>query len=287
MYSRITAFLTIIRPVNSVMMGLGVVLSEIIAFQGVPSFSALFFGFLSAFCLTAASMVLNDYFDFNVDLVNAPWRPLPSGLIKKSEAIIFFAFLAALGVFSSLIINVECFLLACLATLVSSFYNARGKKYGLLGNFMVSFCVALPFLFGSMAIKSYGSLLLQILSLAAFLSNTGREVMKGIIDVEGDRVRGVKTVVMVYGSRIAGVMVFLFFVGAVIVGFLPISLGIVSWLYLPLYAASCVGFMFDSFLLVRDPSPSKAKAIKSHVLIYMLLAMLAAFLGVFPKIMAW
>ncbi|MCS7364489.1 MAG: UbiA family prenyltransferase [archaeon GB-1867-035] len=287
MSSRFLAFLTIIRPVNSVMMGLGVVLSEIIAFQGIPSFNVLFFGFLTAFCLTASSMVLNDYFDFDVDLVNAPWRPLPSGLIKKDEATLYFAFLTFLGVASSLTINVECFLLACLATFISSFYNARGKKYGLLGNFMVSFCVALPFLFGSIAIKSYGSLLLQIFSLAAFLSNTGREVMKGIVDVEGDKVRGVRTVAMVYGNRVASIIAFLFFMGAIVVGFLPILFRIVSWLYLPFYIMSCIGFVLDSLFLMKDPSPGKAKTIKSRILIYMLLAMLAAFLGGFLKVTVW
>lgn len=287
MSSRFIAFLTIIRPVNSLMMGLGVVLSEIIAFQGVPSLHVMFFGFLTAFCLTAASMVLNDYFDFEVDLINAPWRPLPSGLIKKNEAVFYFVLLAFLGVFSSLLISFECFLLAFLATFISSLYNARGKRYGLIGNFMVSFCVALPFLFGSMAIRSHGSLLLQIFSLAAFLSNTGREVMKGIVDVKGDEVRGVKTVAMIFGGRFASIVSFIFFVGAVIVGFLPILLGIVSWMYYPFYFMSCIGFIFDSITLIRDPSPAKAKTIKNRVLIYMLLAMIAAFMGGFPKIVAW
>lgn len=279
MPSRILAFLRIIRPVNSLMMGLGVVLSEIIALQGVPDFKVVFLGFLTAFLLTASSMVLNDYFDFEVDLVNAPWRPLPSGLVRRDEALIYFALLTFIGVFSSILISIECFLLACLATFISSLYNAWGKKYGLIGNFMVSFCVALPFLFGSIAIRSYGSLLLQIFSLAAFLSNTGREVVKGIIDVEGDKVRGVKTVAMIYGERIASMVAFAFILGAIFIGALPLLIGIISWLYLPFYLLSCIGFLFDSTLLILDPSPIKAKAIKSRILIYMLLAMLAAVIG--------
>ncbi|RLE51548.1 MAG: hypothetical protein DRJ20_01965 [Candidatus Methanomethylicota archaeon] len=281
MAERAVAFLRIIRPVNCIMMGVAVILSELVALQGVPSFHVLALGFLTAFALTAASMVINDYFDFQVDLVNAPWRPLPSGLIRRSEAVIYALFFAVVGVAASFMVNFECFTLAVASLLISTLYNAEAKKYGLIGNFMVSFCVALPFLYGSIAVKSSGSLLLQILSVAAFLANTGREVTKGIVDVEGDKVRGIRTVAISRGKSFAGKLAFIFYLSAVAVGFLPILLGLVWWIYLPLFALSCIGFVLDSVKLVRSPTESTAMAVKKRVLLHMFLAMLATFLGGF------
>ncbi|MCS7386482.1 MAG: UbiA family prenyltransferase [archaeon GB-1867-005] len=286
MASRLAAFLRIIRPVNCVMMGIAVVLSELVALQGFPDIYTLILGFVTAFALTAASMVVNDYFDFQVDLVNAPWRPLPSGLIRRNEAILYAVFFAIVGVVASFQLNFECLVLAVASLIISTIYNAEGKKFGLLGNFMVSFCVALPFLYGSFAVKSGGSLLLQILSLAAFLANTGREVTKGIIDVEGDRVRGVKTIAISRGKQFAGKLSSLFYLSAVAIGFAPILLGLVWWIYLPFFALSAAGFLIDSLRLARSPTELTARAVKKRILLYMLLAMVATFLGGFKGLIS-
>ena len=34
-------------------------------------------------------MIFNDYFDLEVDRINAPQRPLPAGLLSQNEAIAF------------------------------------------------------------------------------------------------------------------------------------------------------------------------------------------------------
>ena len=50
-------------------------------------------------------MILNDYFDIEVDKVNAPNRPLPSGLISSGTAIVFTIIISLLGVLVSFFIN--------------------------------------------------------------------------------------------------------------------------------------------------------------------------------------
>ncbi|RLE50202.1 MAG: hypothetical protein DRJ21_01865 [Candidatus Methanomethylicota archaeon] len=275
----IKGLMKLIRPINCLMMGFAVIISMIIASQGFPQINILILGFLTAFSLTAASMAINDYFDYDIDLINAPWRPLPSGLVSKTQAIICTLLFSIVGIISSLLINLECFILALIAIIVSVLYSFKGKKYGLLGNFMVSFCVALPFLYGSLAVKARGSFLLQIFSLAAFLANTGREVAKGMVDVNGDTVKGIKTIAILYGLRIASLLTLIFYLLAVIVGLFPIIFRIVSWPYLPLYILSSLGFLVDSIQLTINPTAENAKNVKRRTLIYMFLAMLAVFLG--------
>ncbi len=276
---KLIGFIKIIRPINCIMMGFAVVLSMIIAYKGLYNSIVMLLGFAAAFTLTAASMAINDYFDYYVDLINAPWRPLPSGAISRREAVVYALFLTLIGLISSFFINEYCFILALAAIIISFLYSYKGKIHGLIGNFMVSFCVSLPFLYGSFAVKSRSSLLLEIFSLAAFLANTGREIAKGIVDVEGDLNRGIKTVAIIYGSRAASLLTLFFYILAVAAGFLPIAMRLVSWIYIPLYLIASCGFILDSVLLISSPSAEKARGLKNRSLIYMLIAMLAVFIG--------
>jgi len=273
------AFISIIRPVNCFMMGFAVILSMCLAFNGFPPLNLIVYGFLSGFLLTASSMVINDLYDVKVDLINAPHRPLPKGLISRSGAAVYGFLLSLLGLFSSLQINFTCFLIALISFAVSFLYNAKFKVYGLMGNFMVSFCVAVPFIFGGFSVNSPSSLLLYIFSFAAFLANTGREVTKGIIDVEGDIVRNVMSVARKYGLDSAGRLASIFYIAAVAVGVVPIFLGLVSPLYFPFILLSAFGFIYDSILLVKSPTPNTALNVKKRILIYMFIVMLGVFIG--------
>ena len=74
-------FLTIIRPINSLMIGFAVIVGEVLALNSLPNLNLMILGFLTGFLISSSSMVFNDYFDLEVDRVNVPNRPLPSGRI--------------------------------------------------------------------------------------------------------------------------------------------------------------------------------------------------------------
>ncbi|MBO0889036.1 UbiA family prenyltransferase, partial [Candidatus Bathyarchaeota archaeon] len=67
-------------------MGLAVVVGETIALGIFPSLSEAVLGFLTASLLLAGTMVLNDIQDVQIDRVNSPDRPLPSGRVGIREA---------------------------------------------------------------------------------------------------------------------------------------------------------------------------------------------------------
>jgi geranylgeranylglycerol-phosphate geranylgeranyltransferase len=73
----------------------------------------------------------------------------------------------------------------------------------------------------------------------AFLSNTGREITKGIVDVKGDNAEGVKTLAVRLGEKNAAVAAVVFYIFAV-------ALTPVTW-FLRL-----VGIWFIPFVLVTD-----------------------------------
>ncbi|MCS7098638.1 MAG: UbiA family prenyltransferase, partial [Candidatus Methanomethyliaceae archaeon] len=74
-------YIVLIRPINSIMMGLAVIVGEIAVFNGIPRAFEIIFGFLVGFFLTASSMVLNDIVDIEIDRINMPNRPIAAGRI--------------------------------------------------------------------------------------------------------------------------------------------------------------------------------------------------------------
>src|SRR5690349_17322350 len=78
--SRLSAYLTLIRPPNTIMIGLAVIIGEAIEkAPSLPGVQAVVFGFLTASLMMAGTMVANDVYDVEIDKVNSPERPLPSG----------------------------------------------------------------------------------------------------------------------------------------------------------------------------------------------------------------
>ena len=266
------------RLKNSIMMGLAVLIGEIIAYPALSLRPALF-GFLTAFTLTGASMAINDYFDRDVDAVNEPERPLPKGLVSPGSVVVLSAFLSTLGLASAFVLGVGCLIFAVLFLALSAFYNARGKVLGLGGNIMVSACVAAPFLYGGYAVGMNPTILLIIFSALAFLANTGREVTKGIADVEGDKLRGVKTAAMLWGGKTAAFIASAFYLASVLLSSVPVALREVNFLYLPFILVTDLGFLYSSISILRDHSRENSKRTKKMVLIWMLLGLFALILG--------
>ena len=184
-------------------------------------------------------MVINDYYDRKIDAINEPQRPIPSGTIKPNEALAFVGVLSAVGFVFAGLVSVLCFVVAAVSLAITATYITVGKRSGLPGNFLVSICVAIPFIYGS--ITAIGTVGLNVLLFAsmAFLSNTGREITKGIVDVKGDSAEGVKTLAVRFGEKKAAVVAVVFYIFAV-------ALTPVTWFL------GLVGIWFIPFVLVTD-----------------------------------
>ena len=280
--SRLAPFLTLIRIPNCIMIGLAVLVAETIGLGSLPSPMDAAFGFLTAFLLLAGTMVFNDIQDVQVDRVNSPDRPIPSGKVTIRQAYVLSIVFSSLALLSSLVLGVFTFLTALAALALMAYYNTRGKKTGLLGNAVVSFNVALPFFFGGLAVNSLRPLLF-VFFLLAFLANTAREVAKGISDVAGDSSKGIMTIAVKQGPKRAAELAASFFVVAVLLSFLaPVFDPKVSLFYYPGVIVADLGFLYSSFRLIRDPTPATVRKVKTQVLGWMLLGLVGFFVGGIP-----
>lgn len=277
---KIKGFIRMVRPVNCAMMGFAVLVGALLAnSQALWIFwQNMIYGFLTSFLLTAASMVVNDYYDREIDAINEPNRPIPSGLIKPNEALAFALILSILGLitaFLTSISNPACFTAALFFWTVSAAYVTVGKKTGLPGNFLVSLCVSAPFVYGSLAVTNEVPLKIWIFVAMVFLSNTGREVTKGIVDIEGDRAKGVKTIAVRHGAKRAGIIAALFFFSAVMLSPLPWLWRLVNVWYVPTVALTDLGLITSAIMLLKDQSRENGRKVKKQVLAWFLIGLIA------------
>lgn len=280
--SKIRGLVQLIRPINCLMMGFAVFVGVILAHPTLLTsfFLNILFGFSTGFFLTAAAMIINDYYDRKIDAVNEPSRPIPMGLISTNEALILFLLVSLVGFIFAILTSVLCLLVSIISWVIVVAYVTVGKRTGLPGNFLVSICVAIPFIYGSIIVFDEIVSSVLIFVFMAFLSNTGREITKGIVDVEGDKKEGVKTIAVRYGSKIAAIIAVLFYVLAVLLTPIPLVLGFVSLWFIPFIIITNGAFLVSSIFLLNDYSRDNARKIKNIILLCFSLGLSSFLIGV-------
>ena len=274
---KLRGFVKLIRPLNCLMMGFAVIVGASLA-SNLSFTVKLLFGFVTSFTLTAASMVVNDFYDREIDAINEPNRPIPRGDVNPKEALVFALVLNIIGLGAAFQTNTASLIVAVIAWIISIIYITEGKGTGLPGNLMVSATVIIPFIYGGLAVGELETSTLLFV-LIVFLSNTGREITKGIVDVEGDRSHNIKTIAVRFGERTAAFVAAFFSILAVCLSPLPWLWGLVSDGFLPPVILTDIGLLVSAILLLRDYSRESAKGTKNLTLIWFITGLLAFILG--------
>ncbi len=284
--ARVREFLELVRAPNSLMMGAAVAVALAVAGRWDLTVigDLIIWAPLAGVMVAALVMITNDIVDLPVDRVNAPWRPLPSGLITIQGALILALAASWTGLAFSAMAGVVTVISFIAAGGLGVAYNFHLKRTGLPGNITVALLVASPFIYASVALGRVDELAL-IFSVMIFLSVLAREVVKGIPDVEGDARVGVKTLAVVLGPRAASRVAGALYMVAVAASLLPPARGLVNELYtIPVILLDAV-MVFESLkLMARTPSREEALRHKDRVLLYMMIALVALALGSMPGV---
>jgi chlorophyll synthase len=161
--------------------------------------------------LAGYTQTLNDYYDREIDAINEPYRPIPSGAIPLGQVRlqILVLLLAGLAVAWGLDryaghTSPVLLLLALGGSFVSYIYSApplKLKQNGWLGNYALGASyIALPWwagqaLFGQLTWPT------ALLTLAYSLAGLGIAVVNDFKSVEGDRALGLQSLPVVFGIQ--------------------------------------------------------------------------------------
>jgi geranylgeranylglycerol-phosphate geranylgeranyltransferase len=215
----LTGYLKVIRPVNAFVSGLTAALAVLIATGRLDGPVPLLIAVVTL--VTGAGNVINDYFDYQIDLVNRPDRPIPSGTVSLAGARRYAILLFIVGVLLSFGTTPLCALLAVFNTLLLVLYAARLKAVPLIGNLTVSYLAGSIFIFGGALSGTTGELITLPIAAITFLGMVARELLKDGEDIEGDLAGGARTLPMLIGIQKTGWIAFLFALAGIGTSFLP------------------------------------------------------------------
>lgn len=211
--------------------GVCVLVGEILALGEFPTLREGFTGFLSVFFISASALILNDYFDVETDKINAPQRPLPSGLVTGRDVIFLSIIVTLLGLLLSLWINLTAFVVAVILWIIGFLYNWRFKKSGLPGNLMVCFSVGMTFIYGGIVVNQPFVPVVWLFAALALLIDLGEEITGDAMDVEGDRHSGSQSLAVRFGRESALRISAGIFLLVIVVSLLPFLLGYLGGFY--------------------------------------------------------
>jgi len=220
----------ILRPVNDIMGSLTVIIGILNTRLGIDPIRLIFnliLGVITYFFIAGSGMVINDYYDIEIDKINRPERPIPRGSITLNQARILWITTSLIGIaiaiLHSLLFNIGYLntILAVFFVFIGWLYAAWGKKSGFFGNIIVSISFSIGLIYGAVLNNSSIPPYIYFFFLTAFFLLLSREIIKGCEDLEGDKNEGVKTLAIRIGIKKSTIFSLVFSLLAIVFFVLP------------------------------------------------------------------
>lgn len=271
-------YLTLIRPVNFFITAASIYVSCLLAGGTQSQFLAMFLASLGGAFIGGGGMVINDIFDIEIDRINKPHRPLPSGAIDKFDAMMFYGGITGAGLIMSAYSTRTAFIIAFVAVPMIFLYSQRFKSQPLIGNLIVGGLTGLAFIYGGAAVGNVEKAIMP--AVFAFLINVGREIIKDMEDIEGDRKQGAITFPVKYGMKKSARLATAFLIAVVLSTIIPFVLGLYGVKY---FIAVNLGVnaivLYTVYSLWKDQSTKHLGELSTLLKWDMLVGLVAIYLG--------
>lgn len=227
------------------------------AAEGIPSLKLLIIFSLGVFLMRSAGCAINDYADrdFDKHVARTKNRPLTSGKISEKEALGVFGVLLLFALILVLQLNIKTILFSFVAVFLAATYPFMKRFHHFpqvhLG---AAFAWAIPMAFVATT-NTMPPIEAWLLFIASLLFTTAYDTQYGMVDIEDDIKKGMKSTAILFGKYdkiIIGVLQLLALILIAIVGVItergPIF-------YLGIFAAA--GFIYYQQNLIKDRVPDK------------------------------
>lgn len=169
----------------------------------------------------------NDLWDYETDKANRRTdRPLVTGKATKATASTTAFVTITLSVVtawlaSHLTGNYLILLVASLYGILGVLYSYRIKAWPLAGNAVVALGMALPYPYGNLVVSQSIAGAALAAAGAAFCFGIGRELIKSIMDAQGDKKTGRKTLPILVGTKASSALAVVFMAAAIVFLLMP------------------------------------------------------------------
>lgn len=271
---RLRGLVELTRPVNAVAAGVLTLIGAYVA--GSIATHSVHAGMAGVATVLAAGAgnTINDYFDREIDRINAPDRPIPRGAVSPRGALVFSICSFALAVGLASVLPLLAIGIAAIDLVALIAYTELFKGRPGVGNVVVACLGGSTFLFGGAAVGSDDLAVVGTLAVLAALSTVTREIVKDVEDIVGDRQEGLNTLPIAIGERPSLTLALVCTIVAVLASPLPYILGTFGLAYLVVVIPADAILLLASIESFRDPT-----AAQSHIKYGMFLAAAAFIAG--------
>ena len=160
---------------------------------------------LASAAVIAAGYIINNFYDYEKDLINRPQKSMLDRLVSQNTKLSFYFVLNFLAVVMASYVSFRAVIFFSTYIFGIWFYSHKLKKLPLIGNLVSAVLTITPFFAVFIYYKNFETVIF-VHALFLFLLISMRELVKDLENIKGDLALNYRTIPIVYGERISKFM---------------------------------------------------------------------------------
>ena len=160
----------------------------------------LFLLILSSSIAIASGYIINNFYDYEKDLINKPLKSKIDKVIRKRTKLSLYVTLNFLCIYTSSLVSWRAVLFFSIYIFVIWLYSHKLKRILFIGNIVSSLLSVIPFFIILIYYKNF-ELIIFLYAIFLFLIVYMREIIKDLENIKGDFTLDYRTIPVVYGEK--------------------------------------------------------------------------------------
>ena len=160
----------------------------------------LFLLILSSSIAIASGYIINNFYDYEKDLINKPIKSKIDKVIRKRTKLSLYITLNFLCIYTSSLVSWRAILFFSIYIFVIWLYSHKLKRILFIGNIVSSLLSVIPFFIILIYYKNF-ELIIFLYAIFLFLIVYMREIIKDLENIKGDFTLDYRTIPVVYGEK--------------------------------------------------------------------------------------
>ena len=160
----------------------------------------LFLLILSSSIAIASGYIINNFYDYEKDLINKPIKSKIDKVIRKRTKLSLYITLNFLCIYTSSLVSWRSVLFFSIYIFVIWLYSHKLKRILFIGNIVSSLLSVIPFFIILIYYKNF-ELIIFLYAIFLFLIVYIREIIKDLESIKGDFALDYRTIAVVYGEK--------------------------------------------------------------------------------------
>lgn len=160
----------------------------------------LFLLILSSSIAIASGYIINNFYDYEKDLINKPIKSKIDKVIRKRTKLSLYITLNFLCIYTSSLVSWRSVLFFTIYIFIIWLYSHKLKRILFIGNIVSSLLSVIPFFIILIYYKNF-ELIIFLYAIFLFLIVYMREIIKDLENIKGDFTLDYRTIPVVYGEK--------------------------------------------------------------------------------------